>query len=546
MWKPRLDFRSLTVRDRRLWILAVAVLVIALAYAASFMIDEPLRRSIERRMNARLKGYTVHLGGASFHPHGFSLDLLNLTVVQDANPDPPVMKIARLGASVQWRELIRAKLVANMVIDRPSLYVNLAHLKQEAKEEVPVKERGWQDALQEAYPLTLNELQIVNGDITYVDPAKPFKPLRLTKLYVDADNIRNIKSKEREYPSELHLRAVVFDTGRLRIDGHADFLAEPYPGLTGRVSLDQMQMEYFQPVTRRYNVELTGGVLSVVGEFEYAPSFKSVVVENVTVRGAHVEYINSPQSQTASSAAKAGQEATDQPDIDLAIQRLDILGSTLGYVNQTRNPPYRVFFTDTDLHLTGLTNESTEAPARLTARGKFMGSGATQATLAFRPRQKGGDMNLKVSIEKTDMMKMNELLQSYGKFEVTGGDFSLYSEINVRDGAINGYVKPLFKGITVANSPRSSEKTFGQKLKEHLVAGAAKLLKNRPRHEVATKADLSGRLDDPQTSIMQIVGKLVQNAFFKAILPGFERSAASTPSPPPRSAERAPASNRSG
>jgi hypothetical protein len=206
-------------------------------------------------------------------------------------------------------------------------------------------------------------------------------------------------------------------------------------------------------------------------------------------------------------------------------------------VNQAANPPYRVLFTNTDLQLTGLTNQSAEAPARAVMHGKFMGSGATEATMTFRPHQKGGDLNLKVSIEHTDLTKMNELLRAYGKFEVAGGDFSLYSEVTVRDGTIAGYVKPLFRDITVAKS-EVPEKTFGQKLREHLIAGAAKILKNRPRKEVATKADLSGPLGSPQTSIMQVVGRLIENAFFKAILPGFDQSVGPAPPPPSRSAER--------
>src|SRR5262249_26128499 len=273
MWNARLSFRH-----RWLWVAAgVAALVIVLAYTAAFLIDEPLRRSIERRMNAQLKGYTVRLGGASFHPHGFSLDLFNLVVVQDANPDPAVMRIARLGASVQWRELIHARLVADMVLDRLSLNVNLAHLREEQKEKVPPQERGWQDALQEAYPLKINEFRIRDSDITYVDPAQPFKPLRLTNLNLVADNIRNIRSKDREYPSELALEAVVFDKGRLRVDGRADFLAEPYPGVAGRVTLEQMEMGYFEPVARRYNVRLTGGTLGLAGQFEFAPSYQAAV-----------------------------------------------------------------------------------------------------------------------------------------------------------------------------------------------------------------------------------------------------------------------------
>ena len=520
--------RATDLRDRRLWIAAAIAVVVGLVYAASFAVDEPLRRSIERRMNDRLKGYTVHLGGASLHPHGLSIDLYNVIVVQDANPDPPVMRIARLGASVQWPALLRLRLVADAVMDRPVLYVNLAHLKEEVKEKVPVNQRGWQDALEQIYPLKINKFRVKKGEVTYVDPAQPFKPLRMTRLDAVAENIRNVKSRDNELPSPLSLTAVVFDQGRLQVEGRADFLAEPYPGIAGHITLQRMQVDYFEPVARRYNADLKGGLLAVSGDFEFTPAHASAVLHNVTVEGVHVEYVHRAETarterQTGATAAQTGKQVTNRPDLDLAIERLDLLGISVAFVNETRQPPYRVLFTDTNVRLTGLTNKSGEAPARVSMRGKFMGSGATDASLSFRPSEKGGTLDMKVSIEHTDMAKMNDLLRSFGKIEVTAGDFSLFSEVQVKDGVITGYVKPLFKGITVANAGAASEeKTFGQKLKEHLVSGLAKVLRNRPRREVATKADLSGRLDNPRTSVVQIVVKLVQNAFFKAILPGFD------------------------
>src|SRR6202171_987316 len=75
-------------------IVGVAVgLILLVAYAVAFLIDEPLRRYTEAKMNRALKGYTVHLKALSFHPHGFSLDLKGITLVQDAHPDPPVADI---------------------------------------------------------------------------------------------------------------------------------------------------------------------------------------------------------------------------------------------------------------------------------------------------------------------------------------------------------------------------------------------------------------------------------------------------------------------
>jgi hypothetical protein len=57
---------------------------------------------------------------------------------------------------------------------------------------------------------------------------------------------------------------------------------------------------------------------------------------------------------------------------------------------------------------------------------------------------------------------------------------------------------------------------------ERLVGGVAKLLKNRTRDEVATKAEVVGRIDNPKVGTVAALIRLVQNAFFKAILPGFD------------------------
>jgi len=118
---------------------------------------------------------------------------------------------------------------------------------------------------------------------------------------------------------------------------------------------------------------------------------------------------------------------------------------------------------------------------------------------------------------------MNNLLRVYGNFDVTNGLFSLYSELSVKNGRAEGYIKPLFKDMKVYEGRMDHEKSLFHKLYEGLVAGIAKLLENKPRNEVATKADILGPVDNPQISTWQTVINLVKNAFFKAILPGFEK-----------------------
>jgi hypothetical protein len=60
---------------RTRWTLAIFASAIVVAVLLSFFIDEPLRRSVEGQMNARLTGYSVSIGKLRFHPIGLSLTL---------------------------------------------------------------------------------------------------------------------------------------------------------------------------------------------------------------------------------------------------------------------------------------------------------------------------------------------------------------------------------------------------------------------------------------------------------------------------------------
>jgi hypothetical protein len=141
----------------------------------------------------------------------------------------------------------------------------------------------------------------------------------------------------------------------------------------------------------------------------------------------------------------------------------------------------------------------------------------------MRPPKDSPDLELKLKIAGTQVRSMNNLLRAHGKVDVVGGLFSCYSEIRLDDGSIRGYVKPLVRKLNVYDSAQDRDKPALDKVKEGAIEDLSSLLENVPREEVATKVDVSGRTNRPQTETIQIVIGLIQNAFFKAILPGFER-----------------------
>jgi len=209
----------------------------------------------------------------------------------------------------------------------------------------------------------------------------------------------------------------------------------------------------------------------------------------------------------------------------LRVETAKMSSSVIGFVNQAQNPPYRLFLAGATLEAKNLSNQRAEGVAAVRPRGTFMASGDLDATATFKADKKGPDLDLAVRIEGTEATALNDLLRAHGGFDVVAGTFSLYSELSVKNGIVRGYVKPFFRNLDVYDARQDREKGVLRKIYEGIVGGIARILENRPRDEVATKADLWGRVEDPQSSALQIIAGLVRNAFFQAILPRFEREA---------------------
>lgn len=504
------------------------MVALLLVVAAAWFIDEPLRRRTEAQINAALHGYTVTIGRLDFHPIGFSLDLEESVIVQKAHPDPPVAYIPKLTASVNWRALIFGRVVADFKIDRPTFFVNLSHAEAEIRDDVPLEDRGWQEALQAIYPLKINEFTISNGELTYVDDG-PYKPLHLSKVNFRANDIRNVRSEQAVYPSPVYLEANVFETGHLILEGGADFLAEPHVALRAAITLDQIALDYFKPITERYQFEVNRGVLSGSGVIEYASRTRIIEIPRLEVQGLHADYIHikageTPTKELSRKTDRVIRETTNEPTLQLYVDEVHIAGGELGIINRASKPNYRLFVTDLTLRIRNLGNQSEDGVAVGTASGKFMGSGKTRLVAHLQPYAKSPNFDFALSIDDTDMPPMNNLFRAYGNFDVAAGLFSFYSEMVVRNGFVKGYVKPFFRDVSVHDPRQDRHQPILRQIYERILDGVAWILQNRPREEIATEVSVSGKLADPQASTLDVIVGLVQNAFFRAILPGFERS----------------------
>ena len=517
------------------WALGLALLLIA-ALVAATMIEEPLRRRMERELNRRMIGYTVAVPILDLHPFSFSLTLRDPTVHQQAHPDPPVITIDALHAGVHWRALLSLRLVADFTFEAPRVHIDRTQLVAERSDRVDVEDKGWQDALQSIYPLKINRFVVRDGTLTYVDDERP-RPLEITHLNLVATNIRNIADAGDAYPSQVQLSAAVFEFGRLRAEGAANFLAKPHPAMRAAIEVTKLPLERLRPVAADANVHISGGTLSAQGEVEYAAEHQRAHLRRASLDGVVVDYIHSPETAVAEARrierlGEVASELSDKPTALIAIDHVDVSSATLGFVDETADPHYRLFVSDAVIELRDLSNQPEAGRGRIHVKGKFMGSGTSSLRASFLPRRNNPDLELAIQIEDTRLQAMNDLFRARGDFDVADGSFSFFSELRIVDRKITGYVKPLFKNLDVYERRQDRADSAAQQIYEALVGGVAVLLEN-PSDQVATKATVSGQTTAPDLSTWEVIVNLIRNAFFKAILPGLDSAARAKPADAP-------------
>ena len=511
-----------------LWVGAIFAAVIVALFIASFFLDGMIRARTEAAMNQKLTGYHVALDRAHLQLLGGLLTLKGLKIIQRAHPKPAVADVPMMRFHIEWKELLSRRVVADVLLSHPQVHVNRTQLVSEKNSRVPMKQEGWQDALEAAYPFKVNRFTIDEGDVVYIqDAINP--PLHLAKLNFTTDNIRNIHAPNNVYPSKVHANLVIFGTGRATIDGHANYLETPFPGARAQFRIENVPLSAFDPEIRQINVAVSGGRLFSSGLIEYSPKVTRVQVDNATIEGVAVGYVHAPATQQAEArrvkaTGKQIEKQNNRPAVDIEVREFDVTHSSFSYTDKTKDPNYRLFFNDTDIVLKNLSNHQQQGPADLTFHGKFMGSGDTRVSGNFLASKQGPAFNMSVAIQNTDLPSMNDILRAYGRFDVAAGQFSVFSEVSIKDGYINGYVKPMFSNLEVYNYQKDKNTGVLHQARELVIGGATHLFKNSSTQQVATEVDLTGKLTSPGVSTWQAFVQVLHNAFIEAILPGFDRS----------------------
>jgi len=240
---------------------------------------------------------------------------------------------------------------------------------------------------------------------------------------------------------------------------------------------------------------------------------------------------NTPQllfTKDKTDLSKVKEDTTDFRKVlddfmPLKINRFEVNEGALHYIDSTSVPKVDVFLEHAHilaLNLSSVKNDKVELPSSVTANASvYAGTLDFDMKLNALADQPTFDMN--AELKDVNLALLNDFLKAYGNFDVSKGNFGLYTEMAAQDGEFKGYVKPVIKDLKVTGVQDSSD-SFFQKVWEHVVGAAGVVLRNQPKDQVATKVPMEGSFKNPQTNIFEAVWEVLRNAFIQALMPSID------------------------
>src|SRR5262245_8673035 len=376
------------------------------------------------------------------------------------------------------------------------------------------------------FDLKVDALRSADGKML-IAQAKDLPPLRLEKLDLHATNISS-ERRPASSPTRYELQTNILGDGRLGVKGTADLLAEPHATGTADIDLSNIRLDPFAGLARHWAFGLSGGMLSAEARLDVAQTQTALVVQRITAANPSVSYAIKTQKdeERLDRAKRAATTPEAKPAFRLDVEDAGIRGGTFEYIQEAATPPYRLALTHADVGVRGFSNQQSERRGSATVRGNFMESGKASINATFASATKQPDFDMKVRLESVQLTELNDLLRATGGFDAAAGTFSFYSELVVQNGRVQGYVKPFFEGLDVYDRKQDKGKPIGKQAYEAIVGAAGTVLENRRSDQVATKADLSGPIEDPNARTWQIVVGLLRNAFWRGLMPGLDASRA--------------------
>jgi hypothetical protein len=259
---------------------------------------------------------------------------------------------------------------------------------------------------------------------------------------------------------------------------------------------------------------------------EWKALFKGRLVGEVIMDEPAI-HILAETADISKEPSKAHWTETLKAVMPITINRLTFNRGKIAYLDFGAKPDINLHITNmqlTALNLANVDKAATPLPSTVTLTGTSIGNGRLKADMKINVLKEIPDFNLNAKLTTVKLTSLNNFIEAKGKIDVEKGTLDMYSELEAKDGHLDGYVKPFIKGVKVLDWKKDVKKKGGilQAAKEAVVGLFVKVVENPKTKKIATKVPISGNLNNPKTSGWETFVGVLKNAFIKAFTQGID------------------------
>ncbi|MDB5242967.1 MAG: hypothetical protein JWP57_3592 [Spirosoma sp.] len=170
-------------------------------------------------------------------------------------------------------------------------------------------------------------------------------------------------------------------------------------------------------------------------------------------------------------------------------------------------------------------DQAKKLPSPVVASGDVPGYGGRMdfsANMNLLKELPDFDYNLRFT--DVQLVKLNPLAREYANIDFERGTMSVYSEMAMLNGKLNGYLKPLTKEMKIFKINEHEGRSVGKFFTELLAQVGTAVLKNQKKDQVATRIPLSGTVENVETAFWPTLFGVLRNAYIEAFRGEFDNN----------------------
>jgi len=205
----------------------------------------------------------------------------------------------------------------------------------------------------------------------------------------------------------------------------------------------------------------------------------------------------------------------------MTINKLEVTDGRFDYRDLNKKP-------NTDLHIekmhltaTNLANVQKAAdplPSQVNLTGISIGDGKLKLDAKVNVLKDIPDFDMGMQLTGANLLALNGFFEANAKMDIERGGMDIFSKLKLKDGEMDGYIKPFIKDLKVLDVKKDIKKKGGvlRVVKKAVVGLFAKVVTNPKTKKIATVIPIKGNVKDLKTSGWATFVGILKNAFVHA------------------------------